>query len=258
MYTAYHTLKLELSHQIAHVQFRDPRQATPELLQELDSLFQELELAAEVRSVVLSAEGPHFLGGMAPITLQTLDPVGIQALLEYIQEVLAQIESCSKPVIAAVNGLASGFGMELALASHVLLAAETARFSLPELGLGFLPLGGAIPRLVRTLGSKRALEIVLAGYPLTATDAYEWGLVNHVFGEEELAEKAHEMARLFNANAPLAVRQALKSALGGQDLPLHQALMLDLNANAFCWTTADLQEGIQAALEQRAPNFRAR
>lgn len=258
MYTAYHTLKLELSQQIAHVQFKDPRQATPELLQELDSLFQELELASEVRSVVLSAEGGYFLGGMSPASLQKLDPIGVQALLEYIQQVLNQIESCSKPVIAAVNGLASGFGMELALASHVLLAAESARFSLPELGLGFLPLGGAIPRLVRALGSKRALEIVLAGYPLTARDAYEWGLVNHVFAEDELAEKAHEMARLFNTNAPLAVRQALKSALGGQDLPLNQALLLDLHANALCWTTADLQEGIQAALEQRPPIFRAR
>lgn len=258
MYTAYHTLKVELSQQIARIQFSDPRQASLELLQELDRLFQELELAADVRSVILTAEGPYFLGGLAPATLQKLDSVGIQSLLEYLQQVLGQIEKCSKPVLAAVNGLAAGFGMELALASHVLLAAESAKFSLPELSMGYLPLGGAIPRLSRQLGPKRALEIVLAAYPLTARDAYEWGLVNHVFAEDELAAKAHEMARLFNSNAPLAVRQALKSALGGQELPLTQALALDLHANAFCWGTADLQEGIQAALEQRPPIFRAR
>ena len=258
MYTAYHTLKLELSQQIARVQFLEPRQASPELLQELDRLFQEFELASDVRCIILSAEGPYFMGGLSPASLQKLDPAGAQALLEYIQQVLAQIEACSKPVIAAVNGQAAGFGMELALACHVLLAAESARFSLPELGMGFLPLGGAIPRLARQIGNKRALEIVLGGYPLTAPDAYEWGLVNHVFGEDELAEKAQDMAQLFKANAPLAVRQALKSALGGQDLPLPQALMLDLHANAFCWSTADLQEGIQAALEQRPPIFRAR
>lgn len=258
MYTAYSTLKLELGQQIARVHFSDPRQATPELLAELDRLFQEIELAQDVRSVVISAEGPLFLGGMAPATLQKLDPVGVQALLEYVQQVLGQIERCSKPVIAAVNGLASGFGMELALACHVLLASEQARFSLPELGLGFLPLGGAIPRLARQVGPKRALEIVLGGYPLTATDAYEWGLVNHVFGADELAAKAQDMARLFNANAPLAVRQALKSAAAGQELPLPQALSVDLHANAFCWSTSDLQEGIQAALEGRKPIFRAR
>lgn len=258
MHTAYHTLKVEIGHHIARVQFLDPRQASLEGLQELDRLFQELELASEVRSVILTGEGDYFLGGMPPATLQKLDTVGIQALLEYIQQVLGQLDRFSKPVLAAVNGQASGFGMELALSAHVVLAGESARFSLPELGMGFLPLGGAIPRLSRLVGTKRALEIVLAAYPLTARDAYEWGLVNHVFGEDELGDKAQEMARLFNANAPLAVRQALKSAHSGQDLPLTQALELDAHVNAFCWGTADLQEGIQAALEQRPPIFRAR
>lgn len=258
MFTAYHTLKLDLNQQIARVQFSDPRQTTPELLQELDRLFQELELAPEIRSVIISGEGPHFLGGMTLATLQKLDTVAAQALLEYIQQLLGQIERCSKPVIMAVNGLATGFGMELALTGHVVLAAEAAQFNLPELSLGFLPLGGAIPRLVRLLGQKRALELILAGYPLPAADAYEWGLVNHVFGDQELAAKAQDMARLFNSNAPLAVRQALTSAVQGQGLPLAQALTLDLNLNAFCWGTADVQEGIQAALEQRPAIFRAR
>lgn len=258
MFTAYHTFSLDLNQQVLTLLLNESRHTSLEHLQEFERLFHEVELASDVRSLVISGRENLFLGGISPHSLQKLDSVGAQTFIEYVHQVLHQIETCSKPVIAAVNGAATGFGMELVLASHIALAAKHASFSLNELSMGHLPLGGAIPRLSRQLGAKRAIEIALAGYSLTAEDAYDWGLINHVFGNEDLLAKAHEMARLFNSNAPLAVRQALLSCKHSQDMPLAQSLNMDQHLNAFCWNTADLHEGIQAHLEQRPPIFRAR
>ncbi|MGV3523029.1 MAG: enoyl-CoA hydratase/isomerase family protein [Candidatus Sericytochromatia bacterium] len=260
MHTDYHTLRLEVLQQIALVQLgKDgPATASLELVQELDRLFQEIELAGDVRAVILTGHSDVFLKAWAPSGLKSLDAIAAAGLLDYLRQVLAQVGRCSKPVIAAVNGQAAGLGFELALACHVLLAADEARFSLPETSLGFLPLGGGLQRLLRHVGRGRALEIVLGGYQLTARDAYEWGLVNHLFSDSDLLDKARDMARLFNSKAPLAVRQALRAAVQGEGLPLEPALELETQLNAFCWNSSDLQEGIQAALEQRPPIFRAR
>lgn len=257
MYTDYHTFKLELEQQVAVLAFASTQRFTSlEHLQELEAAFQELELSSEVRSVILTGEGEQFLAGWQMANLQKLDLPGVRDFMDYLREVLARIENCGKPVIAAVNGMASGFGMELALSAHVLLASETAQFSLTEASLGCLPLGGGLQRLLRQVGRGRALEIVLGSYPLTAQDAYEWGLINHVFPAEVLLERAREMALLFQSQAPLAVQQALRSILQGDNLSLRDALLLESNLNLVCWGSGDFQEGIQASLEQRKAIFR--
>jgi len=258
MHTDYRTLDFELVQQVALLRFRKSQRMTPEMLQDLEQFFQFVEQALEVRAVVITGHENVFLTGLQPASLQKLEPIGIQAFLDYIQQVMTGIERCGKPVIAAVNGLASGLGLELALACHIVLAAEEARLSLPEASLGFLPLGGGLQRLLRRIGPGRALEMVLGAYHLTAQDAYEWGLLNHVFSQDVLVEKALEMAALFNQQAPLAVKQALRSVSRGASLPLTEALEMESHLNALCWNSLDLQEGIQAVLEQRPPVFRGR
>lgn len=248
---------LQLENQTALLQFQQ-RVCSVELLQELEQALHEIELSPEVRTLVMTGSDDTFLLGLTPSQLASLEPVQIQTFLDYLQQVLSKIENFSKPVIAAVNGLASGLGFELVLSCHLLLASEEARFALPELETGYLPLGGGIQRLLRKVGAHRTLEIVLGGYQLTAQDVYEWGLLNHIFAPELLLEKAFEMAALFKAKAPVAVRQALRAVAEGQALPLPQALQMESHLNALCWNSSDLREGIQAALEQRPPVFRAR
>jgi len=235
-----------------------PRQLNLDQCPELETCLSQLENSPEVRCLILTGQGEHFLSGIAPGSFKKMEPQHLQSFLHYTQSLISFVENFSKPVIAAVNGLASGIGMELALACHVVLAVEEARFVLPELELGYLPLGGGIQRLLRKLGRQRTLEITLGGYPLTAQDAYEWGLINHLFESEELIEKASEMAQLFNSKAPLAVQQALKSVLHGQEMGLKQALEFETHLNTVCWQSSDFQEGVQAFLEQRQPIFRSR
>lgn len=235
-----------------------PRQLKLEQCAELESRLSQIESDPEIRSLILTGQEDEFMSGIAPSSFKKMEAHHLQAFLNYVQGLISFVENFSKPVIAAVNGLASGIGMELALACHVVLAVENARFVLPELELGYLPLGGGIQRLLRGLGRHRTLEITLGGYPLTAHDAYEWGLLNHLFEAQELIEKAQEMAMLFNSKSPLAVQQALKSVQTGQEMGLQQSLELESHLNSICWQSNDFQEGVQAYLEQRPPLFRGR
>ena len=168
------------------------------------------------------------------------------------------IENCPKPVIAAVNGFALGGGCELAMACHIRIATENARFGQPEVTLGLIPGYGGSQRLPRLVGRGPALELLLTGHPIPAAEAWRIGLVNRVVSADRLIPEAESVLRTILDNGPLAVRACLESVDAGLGLPLDDALLLEANLFGVLSGSADMREGTAAFLEKRKANFQGK
>jgi enoyl-CoA hydratase/carnithine racemase len=162
------------------------------------------------------------------------------------------------PVIAAVNGLALGGGCEMALCCDFIVAAEHARFGQPEVKLGIMPGAGGTQRLPRRVGIGRGKELLYTGRMIKADEALAWGLANHVVPAAQLMDKALELARMIAANGPIAVRQAKKSVDRGIELPLAEALDLEIAVYNLCIPSEDRHEGVNAFNDKRPPVFKNR
>jgi len=163
-----------------------------------------------------------------------------------------------KPIIAAVNGFALGGGLELVLACDLRIAAENARFGVPEVKLGLIPGWGGTQRLPRAIPKAKAAEMLLLGDPIDAQEAYRLGLVNKVVPQEELMPTATEWAKKLCELPPLAVRGAKEAMLMGLGMSLEQGLRLEAKTEDFLVNTEDCKEGCQAFLEKRKGEFKAR
>ena len=165
------------------------------------------------------------------------------------------VECFPSPTIAAINGYALGGGCELALACDIRIAAETAKFGQPELGLGIIPGAGATQRLPRVVGLGRAKHLILTGEIINARNALEIGLVSAVVPAENLDRAAHDMARRILKNGPLAARLAKVALNASARVDLDSGLMIETLAQAVCYSSKDKLEGMTAFLEKRAPKF---
>ena len=174
------------------------------------------------------------------------------------QDVFRSIERFPKPVLAAVGGFALGGGCELALACHMRLASEGARFGLPEVGLGIIPGYGGTIRLARLVGLGRAIELTLTGDMIDAERARDIGLVSAVVPKEALLDEAKTIIRKVTKNAPVAVRMALESIYRGLDTPTAEALDRESSLFGLLASTDDMREGMEAFLEKRKPDFKGR
>lgn len=163
-----------------------------------------------------------------------------------------------KPMIAAVNGYALGGGMELALACDLRIAAENATFGFPEVNLGFIPGWGGTQRLPRLIPPAKAAEMLFTGKPIDAQEAYRIGLVNKVVPLVQLMTAANEMAEMVCRPAPLAVRAAKQAMMQGLSLSLENGLELEKTLIDFLVATEDFDEGSQAFLSKRKPNFKGK
>jgi enoyl-CoA hydratase/carnithine racemase len=164
----------------------------------------------------------------------------------------------SKPWIAAVNGHALGGGAELCLACDLAVAGSTASFGLPEVQRSLLAAAGGVYRLVRTVGRRHGLEMILTGDPIDAARALELGLVNAVVAPDQVIPAALALAARIAANAPLAVREALRIARATPDHDEPQLARMSLEAYARLAASDDLREGLAAFTEKRAPRYRGR
>jgi enoyl-CoA hydratase len=210
-----------------------------------------------VRAVILTgAGGRAFVAGADIAELARMDSLEAVRVSRQGQRVMDEIERCPKPVIAAVGGYALGGGCELALACHMRVASTSARFGLPEVGLGIIPGYGGTMRLVRAVGLGRAMEMILTGEPIDAARAREIGLVSAVVDGEALLPEAKKLARRVTKNGPLAVRSALESVHGGFGVGPAEALQLESALFGLLASTADMREGLEAFLEKRKPSFR--
>jgi len=165
------------------------------------------------------------------------------------------VERFPCPTIAAINGYALGGGCELALACDIRIAAETAKFGQPELGLGIIPGAGATQRLPRVVGLGRAKHLIFTGEIIDARNALEIGLVSAVVPAENLDRAAHDMARRILKNGPLAARLAKVALNASARVDLDSGLMIETLAQAVCYSSKDKLEGMTAFLEKRAPKF---
>jgi enoyl-CoA hydratase len=167
----------------------------------------------------------------------------------------AEIERFPRPTIAAINGYALGGGCELALACDIRIAADTAKFGQPELGLGIIPGAGATQRLPRIVGMGRAKHLILTGDIIDAKQALEIGLVSAVTPPGQLQIRARELARKILRQGPLAARLAKVALNASARVDLDSGLLIETLAQALCYSSEDKLEGTSAFLEKRKPKF---
>jgi enoyl-CoA hydratase len=216
---------------------------------------------AAVHVIVLTGEGDTFSNGWdlnafggesPPAVVESLRSAGV------LDDPFGCFAESARPVIAAINGDALGGGLALALAADIRIAAETARFALPEADAGILPMAGATQRLVRLAGHGKALEMVLTCEPIDAVEALRIGLVGEVMPRAKLDTRAQALAERLAERGPLALQYAKEALSRGIDMPLEQALRYETDLTVILQTTEDRAEGVRAFLEKRKPEFKGR
>jgi enoyl-CoA hydratase len=256
---SYSTLLHEKRNGVVYVTINRPDKLNAlndQVMADLKSCFESVQDDAEARAVILTGAGEKaFVAGADIGVLAAQSPVEGKERSIRGQGILNLIENLGKPVIAAINGYALGGGCELAMACTMRVAAENARLGQPEVKLGILPGYAGTQRLPRLVGKGRALELILAGEPITAAEAWRIGLVNQVVSAQELMPACDKLAAKILANAPLAVRFAMEAVNRGCEMTQEQGQFLEATLFGLCCTTADMKEGTRAFLEKRPPKF---
>jgi enoyl-CoA hydratase len=224
-------------------------------LTELDAAIDEARERSDVGGVVLTGAGRAFVAGADISELARQSALEAKRRALYGQAVFSKYERSPKPVVAAVNGFALGGGCELAMACHVRIASEQAKFGQPEVKLGLCAGYGGTQRLSRLVGRGRAVQLLLTGETIDAQEAYRIGLVNRVVPGDQLLSAAEALLRQMLANAPLALAHTLEAVDRGLEVTLEEGLNLEANLFALLAGTQDAAEGTAAFLEKRAARF---
>lgn len=211
------------------------------------------ESAADV--LILTGEGRAFVAGADIDDYLTMTLAQFSAFQRLGRSVMAQMEQLPRPIIAAVNGYALGGGFEIALACDVIVAAENAKFGLPEAKLGLLPGGGGTQRLSRLVGAYLAKRMIFSGETIDARRAYELHIASEIAPKGEAVSVALALAEKILANGQLAVRMAKRVIDEGLEASLPTALSLEMDSTAHLFVTDDKREGIEAFVEKRPPHF---
>ncbi|HEY7497121.1 MAG TPA: enoyl-CoA hydratase-related protein [Vicinamibacterales bacterium] len=228
-----------------------------ETLDELRRTILALKHDADVRTVIITGAGDRaFVAGADINELATETPATGRERALRGQHVFDLIENMGKPVIAAINGFALGGGCELAMACTLRIAADTAKLGQPEINLGLIPGYGGTQRLARLVGAGRALELMLAGDPIGAEEAYRIGLVNRVVPAADLPARAHALASILASKPPIAVRYIIDAVNKGLQSPLAEGQILEATLFGLVASTGDMREGTRAFLEKRKPEFK--
>jgi enoyl-CoA hydratase len=222
---------------------------------ELGAAIDEVLQRDDVGGVILTGAGRAFIAGADISELTGKSALEGKRLARRGQEIFRRFETSPKPTVAAVNGFALGGGCELAMACHIRIAAEAAKFGQPEVKLGLIPGYGGTQRLPRLVGRGRALQLLLTGEMIDAQEAYRIGLVNRVVAADQLIPAATTMVQQMLMNAPLGVAGCIDAVDRGLEMPLDDALALEAASFGVLIGTTDTVEGTRAFLEKRAPRF---
>lgn len=226
---------------------------SPQVLADLRTVWDQLKSAGEVRALVIASAIPVVFSAGADIKAFTkMDEAGGRELIDDGHALLREFGTEGIVTIAAVNSLAFGGGCELAMACDMRFAAQSAIFGQPEVNLGLIPGFGGTQRLPRLVGPQKALEMNLVGDGITATEAYEYGLVNYLVPDHELFDTALSLARKLAGQAPIAVAEIKRVSHHGD---IDQGIEAEKQGFAKAFFSADGKEGVSAFLGKRKPNW---
>lgn len=255
----YKNILFNVAEGVALITFNRPKvlnAMNSEVITELADALKICKKDDSIKALILTGAGEKaFVAGADISQMQNSSLVEILKLMESGQDTLRMLETMGKPSIAAVNGFALGGGTEIALACDIRIAAENAVFGQPEILIGIIPGWGGTQRLPRLVGMGIAKELILSGSQINAKRAYEIGLVNKVVPATELISEAVKFAKKLTQLPAFALKMAKNSINYGFDLPLDNAIKLELGSIAQCFSTQDQKEGMKAFLEKRKPNF---
>ena len=255
----YQLLTLDVADRIATITVNRPDKLNAlndATMTELGHVIDDVRKDPNVGGVVITGAGRAFVAGADIAELRAKSKTQMHELARRGQDVFRRFETSPKPVVAAVNGFALGGGCELALACHVRIASEHAKFGQPEVKLGIIPGYGGTQRLPRIVGKGRALQLLLTGEIIDAAEAHRIGLANQVVPAAALLETARGMVKAMLANGPLALARCIDAVNEGADMTLSDALALEAKVFGELAATEDMREGASAFLEKRAPAFR--
>lgn len=256
----YQTLLFEVQEAVAYVTINRPDKLNAlnaQAKSELREAFEHCRTNDAISVVILTGAGEKaFIAGTDIRELTALNPETGKEFSEGGQSVFNLIENLGKPVIAAVNGYALGGGMELALACHIRIAGENAKFGQPEVNLGIIPGYGGTQRLARLVGKGRGMELILTGDQIDAQEALRIGLVNKVVPLPDLISTARAMAQKIASKGQIAVRMALKAVNMTHETNLTDGQSLEASLFGLCCGTEDFKEGTKAFLEKRKAEFK--
>jgi enoyl-CoA hydratase len=256
---SYQTLLLEVRDHVAVLTINRPDKLNAlndQVVADLAQAARGLKADAAVRGVILTGAGPKaFVAGADIGDLARQGVMDGRARALKGQRMLEAFERMGKPVLAAVNGFALGGGCELAMACHVRIASENARFGQPEVSLGITPGYGGTQRLPRIVGKGNALYMVLTGEHVNAPDALRMGLVSKVVPSDQLMTEAMKLMQAIVAKGPLALALTMEAVERGLETTLEEGLRIEADAFGLVASSADMKEGLTAFLEKRAPRF---
>jgi len=252
---------LTVSHEegIGYITINRPKKLNAlnkETISELHEAFKAADQDQAIKAIILTGSGEKaFVAGadiaeFADFTIEegaALAREGHRLLFDFV-------ENLKTPVIAAINGFALGGGLELAMASHIRIAADSAKMGLPEVSLGVIPGYGGTQRLPQLVGKGKALEMITTAAMINADDAYQWGLVNHVVPQEELIPLAEKIASKILRNSPLAIQAAMK-AVHANFMDGVNGFDVEIDQFGKAFGTDEFSEGTTAFLEKRPAKF---
>lgn len=227
-----------------------------ETLAEIGSALSEIKTNKDVKVLIITGSGQKaFVAGADISQMAAMNPIEAAELSELAHNAFQTIESLPQMTIAAVNGYCLGGGFELANSCDIRIAASTAKFGQPEVGLGIVPGFGGTQRLTRLVGRGKAKEIITTGAQITATEAKAIGAIEEVVELDQLMTKVNEIASKIIKNGPVAVRMAKYVIDKGADLELNTAISFETQMWAQTFATEDQKEGMAAFLEKRHAKF---
>ena len=255
----YNNILSEVKEGICYITINRPKQLNAlngATIAELNQAITVADNAAEVRCIILTgAETKAFVAGADIKEFANFNTNEGENLARKGQELLFDLlENASTPSIAAVNGFALGGGLELAMACHIRIASDNAKMGLPEVSLGVIPGYGGTQRLASLVGKGKAMEMITTAGMLSATEAKEWGLVNHVCAQEELIPMAEKLASKMKRNSPMAIAKAIKSVNAGFTDSVN-GFEVEISEFGSCFETLEFVEGTTAFMEKRKAKF---